>query len=162
MAGIEATLDNGRVRVVTCAEERLCNTLRERGYLRDSELNPLEAALQAIRGKLSLDGLHGWDAALRILSLTGFKLKLFLAYITLRSRYPVVYSWTRRDTLLAYRDKGRRLEVLVLEEGEEVRVEDIAGWSEAAVKDDHEPIVLIVDRNGSVTMYSARVMSKLS
>ncbi|MEB2835992.1 MAG: hypothetical protein GSR80_001201 [Desulfurococcales archaeon] len=156
-AALEARVDEGRVTLVACHAEQFCRTLEERGYLEGGRLYPLEAAFQASRGRVALaGGQTGWEAFLDIIRITGVPLKLAIVYRLLRNRYPEVREWTRPSTLLARPRSGRPLEVLVLEEGEEITIEGLLEWSEAAAKDGHEPVIAVVDRNGQTTFYEAR------
>jgi len=154
-------LVGGGVRLAACSYKKFCDILRERGYLDGDMLDPLEAAYQASRGKVLLKGgVEGWHAFMRILEYSNVPLKMAIVYRILRSKFPEVKLWVRRSTLLARRrGEGRPMEVLVLEEGEIITVAELVEWSEAAVKDGHEPVVAVVDRNGQATFYEARSVS---
>jgi tRNA splicing endonuclease len=156
-------LAGGAVKLVECQSTKFCELLQERGYLTGDVLDPLEAAYQASRGKVLLrDGSGGWQAFLRILEYSNVSLKIAIVYRILRSRFPEVRPWVRRSTLLARRrGESRSLEVLVLEEGESISIGGLIEWSEAAVKDGHDPVVAIVDRNGQATFYEARSVSQI-
>jgi len=162
----EAELRDGKVVITKCYSPSFCKRFRERSYL-DPETNvieTLEAALWLAREQLSLRGESGWAAAVNLIVKAKVPLKIFITYVALRRRYPRVYRWVREDTLIAYGVEGdkKKIEVLVLEEGEEVLIEDVVKWSVAASKDDHDPIIAIVDRNGSVTFYEARAVTELA
>jgi tRNA splicing endonuclease len=158
--GMKARVEGAVVRLASCEDRGLCDRLRERGYLYEGgEIDPFEAMLQAVRGRLRLeDGSEGWPALLRILEALRVQLKMAIVYLDLRRRYPQVRRGPRKDTFIASGKSGRAIEVLVLEEGEEVTVAQLGLWSQAAASDGHEPVVAIVDRNGQVTYYQARVV----
>lgn len=103
-----------------------------------------------------------WAGALRIISEQGVDLELFLVYYDLRRRGRKVRPGHRPRTLLLEERPGRVAEVLVLSEGRPVRASDIVEWSRLAVSDSHEPVLAIVDENGGITYYEARVVSELS
>jgi len=156
-----AEVGGGAVSLVECLDEGFCDTLRSRGYLRGGAVDPLEAMLQAVRGRLEVSGARGWDAFLWIARDLGVPLKEAIVYLALRRRYPEVHRGPRASTLVARGRSGRPVEVLVLEEGESVSVGELARWSQLASGDGHEPVVAIVDRNGQATFYEARVVSQI-
>jgi tRNA-intron endonuclease len=161
----ECEIKENRITLTKCYVPSFCKRLIERSYLdpKSKALDPLEAALWASREQISINGKTGWDVAIDVISILRIPLKLLIAYVALRRRYPNVYRWVRKDTLLAYGEGGgKKIEVLVLEEGEEVLVEDIIQWSIAASKDDHDPVIAIVDRNGSITFYEAKAVTTLA
>ncbi len=161
----DSTITKGNVIIKKCYIPSFCKRLAERTYMNPKTklLDSLEAALWVSRSQLGINGKTGWASSLDLISILKIPLKMFITYLALRRRYPRVYAWTRRDTLIAYglEGQGKKLEILVLEEGEEILIENIVDWSIAASKDDHEPIIAIVDRNGSVTFYEARAVVKL-
>ncbi len=160
---LEVRVDEGVVALAACHAEHFCRSLEERGYLESGRLYPLEAAFQASRGRVALaDGQAGWGAFLEIVRSARVPLKLAIVYRLLRNRYAEVREWTRPSTLLARPRSGRPLEVLVLEEGEEITIEGLLGWSEAAAKDGHEPVIAVVDRNGQTTFYEARSVGAIA
>ncbi len=159
-----ASIKDGKVFLERCLNPQFCARLLERDYLdlKTKEIDPFEAALWASRNQLSIEGKGDWDAVVDLVLKTNLSLKILIAYLALRRKYPKVYKWSREDTLIAYGNREeKKLEVLVLEEGEEILIENIISWSIAAVKDNHDPIIAIVDRNGSVTFYEARVVTEL-
>ncbi len=162
----DSIIINNKVVVTKCYVPSFCKRLIDRSYMdpKEKSLDPLEAALWLSRGQLGIERKTGWTIALNLISIFKIPLKIFITYLIHRRRYPKVYQWTRRDTLVAYglEKQNKKIEVLVLEEGEEVLIEDIVNWSIAASKDDHEPLIAIVDRNGSVTFYEARAVSRLT
>ena len=157
---IEAQRLDGKIVIKKCLEERLCKSLIQRGYIREGFLDPLEAAYQAWIGKLLLENLKGWDAALMIMIENDIPLKLFIVYSDLRRRGRIVYSGPRKNTLITVLG-DKKMEILVLEEGETITVRGILDWSIIASGEDRRPIIAVVDRNGSVTYYEARVTSSL-
>lgn len=157
-----ASIAQGSVQLVECMDQSFCDVLRQRNYLTDNIIEPLEAMLQAVRGRLEVENIGtGWQAFLAIATLLNVELKLAIVYLDLRKRYPEVRKGPRPDTLLARGKRGRPLEVLVLEEGEEVTVSQLGSWSTAASGDGHDPVVAVVDRNGQVTYYEARTVTQL-
>ncbi len=103
-----------------------------------------------------------WAEALRIISEGDFDLELFLVYYDLRRRGRKVRLGHRPRTILLEERSNRIVEVLVLSEGRPVRASEIVEWSRLAVSDSHEPVLAIVDENGGITYYEARVVSDLS
>jgi tRNA-intron endonuclease len=148
--------DEGGVRLVECVDRGFCASLAKSGYVRDpGYLEALEAAYQASIGAIVVDGETGWSKALDLVYRFSGNLALFIVYFDLRSRGRRVLRGLRRDTLIV--KTGREsLEVLVLEEGSEVRLEWLAEWAKAASGDGFGPVVAIVDRNGDVTYYEVR------
>lgn len=148
--------------VSQCMDLELCRLLEERGYLAQGGLDPLEAAFQASRGKLELEGLGGgWRAALAAADAAGLSLKELIVYIDLRRRGRLPRRGLRPGTF-EYRAGGRLYEVLILEEGETTTYGRLLDWSRSAVADDREPVIAIVDRNGDVTYYLARATRSIS
>lgn len=162
MTSARVSIAQGGVQLVECIDQSFCDILRQRNYLNGDLIEPLEAMLQAVRGKLEVENIGtGWQAFLAIAASLNVELKLAIVYLDLRGRYPEVRKGPRPDTLLARGKRGRPLEVLVLEEGEEVTVSQLGSWSIAASSDDHDPVVAVVDRNGQVTYYEARTVSQI-
>ncbi|MEB3816425.1 MAG: hypothetical protein LRS46_00570 [Desulfurococcales archaeon] len=165
MSAARLVVDEGALRLDACNSMDFCSILEERGYLEGGVVYPLEAAYQASRGRVEIVAgdkiLTGWEAFFYIIGMFRVQLKVAIAYRILRSKYSEVKLWTRPSTLVARRRSGRTVEVLVLEEGESIKVADLAEWSTAAVKDGHDPVVAIVDRNGQVTFYEARSVTQI-
>ncbi len=160
MAKARAIIRDGKVRIVECFEREFCKALILQGYIKDGYLDELEAAYQASRGYLSIDGADGWNAVFHLLDRCGVRLSFFLVYLDLRGRGRRVYRGLRHGTL--YVRIGKGLEVLVLEEGTPVTLRSLVDWSRQVVADGFEPIIAVVDRNGGVTYYEARVVEDLS
>ncbi len=121
----------------------------------------MEAAYSAASGKNLCPGFDGWEGAMRILAREGIWLPLFIVYYDLRKRGRKARRGVRTNTLV-YGHGGRRVEVLVLEEGTGVEVRSLLEWSRIASGDGYTPVVAIVDRNGGVTYYEARALESLS
>ncbi|MGC9209666.1 MAG: hypothetical protein ACP5FT_00100 [Acidilobus sp.] len=103
-----------------------------------------------------------WSQALAMIERSGLDFELFLVYYDLRRRGRRVSMGRRPRTLLIDEGSGRIMEVLVLSEGRPVKLSDIAEWSRLAVSESHEPVLAIVDENGGITYYEARVVTDLS
>lgn len=127
----------------------------------NSGLDTLEAAYMAAAGKSPCPGVEGWEGALRILEKEGVWMPLFLVYYDLRKRGRRARRGVRPNTLV-YSHGSRRVEVLVLEEGNAVSVGSLLEWSRIASGDGYTPVVAIVDRNGGITYYEARALESLS
>ena len=121
----------------------------------------MDAAYTAATGKSPCPGIEGWEGALRILELEGIWMPLFLVYYDLRKRGRRARRGVRPNTLV-YSHGSRRIEVLVLEEGDAVSVGSLLEWSRIASGDGHTPVVAIVDRNGGITYYETRALESLS
>ncbi len=159
---LEGRLEGCGVRVEECGDAELCRILEDRGYLEGEVIDALEAFYQAVRGKLFIrGGLSGWDAALAIVESCREPLKTFIVYLDLRRRGRLPRRGLRPGTL-EFREGQRVYEVLILEEGEVTTYGSLAEWSRSAVADGRHPVIAIVDRNGDVTYYEARVSKTLS
>lgn len=159
-ADLVVEVEGGGVRLVECRSERLCRLMEEHGSLRGGLVDPLEAAYQAVRGRVALGGATGWEAALRIVTAVGVSVDLFLVYYDLRRRGRRVRRGVRPGTLLV--DYGsRRVEVLVLSEGVRIPLWRLVSWSRLAAGDGYEPVVAIVDSYGRTTYYTARASTSL-
>ncbi len=159
MVKARATIEDGLVKITECIERDLCKTLTAYGYIRDGYLEPLEAAYQASKGNLSINGSEKWSAVFHILDGCSIKISVFIVYIDLRNRGRRVYRGLRHGTL--YVKMGKGLEILVLEEGTPVTLRRLMDWSRQVVADGFEPIIAVVDRNGGVTYYEARIVEDL-
>ncbi len=158
---LKGRLEGCGVRVEECGDTDLCKVLEERRYLEGGMLDALEAFFQAVWGKLELPGdLSGWRAALAIVESCGEPLKTFIVYLDLRRRGRLPRRGLRPGTL-EFREGQRVFEVLILEEGEVTTYSSLAEWSRSAVADGRQPVIVIVDRNGDVTYYEARVSKTL-
>ena len=161
-AALKGRLEECGVRVEECGDAELCKVLESRGYLEGGVIDALEAFYQAVRGKLSIGGeLSGWDAALAIVESCRDPLKTFIVYLDLRRRGRLPRKGLRPGTL-EFREGQRVFEVLILEEGEVTTYGSLAEWSRSAVADGRHPVIAIVDRNGDVTYYEARVSKTLA
>lgn len=160
--GARAVISGGRVILASVVDRGFYESLERNGYIRDGEVDALEAAYQASRGRLVVDGKEGWEAALAIISESRVDLPLFIVYSDLRRRGLMVWRGARRSTLVARRGGSKPIEVLVLYEGRPFSVGELAEWSRLASGDNHEPVVAVVDRLGVVTYYSVRASTILS
>ncbi|GAB6147568.1 SEN2-like domain-containing protein [Stetteria hydrogenophila] len=160
-AAIEGVLEGCGVRITGCGDPRVCRLLEERGYIENGVLDGLEAFYQAVAGRLSLQGLTGWSAALAVVEACDVPFKAFITYLDLRRRGRLPRRGVRPGTLEVAR--GQKVyEVLILEEGETTTYGFLAEWSRSAVADGRQPVIAIVDRNGDVTYYEARAVKSLS
>ena len=159
-AGLVVKVEDGIVKLVECRSERMCKLMEEHGSLYQGYLDPLEAAYQAVRGRVLLGETSGWEAALKIISSTGVSVDLFLVYHDLRRRGRRVKRGMRPGTLLVDYG-GRKVEVLVLSEGVRVPLWKLFSWSRMASGDGYEPVVAVVDSYGRPTYYTARVSISL-
>lgn len=162
---MEAVLavEGGRVTVKECINSRLCSNLRGAGTMRDNEVDPLEAAYQLVKGRVTVEGLpQGWIGGIQLVNMLLGDPDLFIVYHDLRRRGRRVRRGVRGRTLIVQRGEGREMEVLVLSEGGETSFSEIAEWSRLAARDGYTPVVAVVDGYGVVTYYEARVASALS
>ncbi len=160
-AQIVASIESNNIKVKVCSKRELCKSLEEQGYMSNWELDPLEAAYQAVRGRLYLDSCgSGWKCALKILSEFGLSLDVFIVYRDLRRKGRKPRLGFRKRTLI-YEHNSRIYEVLILKEGYLERLLDLIEWSRLASADNHVPIIAVVDRTGIVTYYEARASRSL-
>ncbi len=103
-----------------------------------------------------------WQKAIKMIEDLHLDLETFIVYFDLRRRGKKVTVGPRPRTLLYNVTDNRTAEVLILSEGNYVKLMDIVRWSQRAVADAHEPILAIVDESGGVTYYEARVVRQLS
>jgi len=149
----------GKSRVVLekCLDQEFCFNLLKLGYADiNGNLDVLEAAHLLALGRIAVDNKTGWEEALRVLSELGINISTFLVYHDLRKRGRRVKLGSRSGTLVV--DMGsRKFEVLVLEEGKLMTLEELAEWSRSSIASGYEPVVAIVDMYGVITYYEARV-----
>ncbi len=157
-----AAVDGDSIVVRKCLEERTCRLMEEHGSLSGNIIDPLEAAYQAVKGKVAIDGETGWRAALRVAKDILGDLDLFLVYYDLRRRGRRVRRGVRRRTLIVAYTPSRRVEILVLSEGRRVRLSEIFEWSRLAAADGHEPVIAVVDSYGRATYYEARAAREIA
>lgn len=149
-------MDKGRIVLERCLDPEFCVNLLKSGFSDISgNLDVLEAIHLTALGRITVNGRTGWEEALRMLSEFNIKLSLFLVYHDLRKRGRRVKLGARPNTLVMD-FKSRPVEILVLEEGSSMTLEDLAEWSKTAIASGHEPVVAIVDRYGVITYYEAR------
>jgi len=157
------TVDNGKVIIKECLNKKLCNQLKNAGALRDNEVDPLEAAYQLVRGRISIEGFpQGWTGGIQLANKLLGDPDLFIVYYDLRRRGRRVTRGLRPRTLIVSRGESNQLEVLVLSEGSKTTFRDIAEWSRLAARDGYLPVVAVVDGYGVVTYYEARSTQALS
>jgi len=147
----------GRVVLEKCLDQEFCFNLLKSGYADiNGNLDVLEAAHLLALGRIAVDNKTGWEEALRVLSELGINISTFLVYHDLRKRGRRVKLGSRSGTLVV--DMGsRRFEVLILEEGKLMTLEELAEWSRSSIASGYEPVVAIVDMYGVITYYEARV-----
>jgi len=150
-------VSKGRVTLEKCLDQEFCFNLLKSGYTDiNGNLDALEAAHLLALGRIAIDNKTGWEEALRVLSELGINISTFLVYHDLRKRGRRVKLGSRSGTLVV--DMGsRRFEVLVLEEGKLMTLEELAEWSRSSIASGYEPVVAIVDMYGVITYYEARV-----
>jgi len=153
---VRARIAGGELVIVECLVERTCRLMEAHGSLAGGRLEALEAAYQAARGRLEVEGVTGWPAAVRIVEELVGDFDLFLVYFDLRRRGRRVRRGVRPRTLVVEYTPARRVEVLVLSEGSRVPLSRVVEWSELAAADDREPVVAVVDAYGRATYYEAR------
>jgi len=153
---VRARLEGGGLVLAECIVERTCRLMEAHGSLAGGRLDPLEAAYQAARGRLEVEGVVGWPAALLIIERLIGDFDLFLVYFDLRRRGRRVRRGVRPRTLVVEYTQSRKVEILVLSEGAHMPLSRIVEWSELAAADDREPVVAVVDSYGRTTYYEAR------
>ncbi|MCX8195725.1 MAG: hypothetical protein N3F67_01375 [Acidilobaceae archaeon] len=148
--------------LLECLDAEFCRGLERHGYLNDGELEPLELAYQLSQESVELEGLKGWEALLWALRELSISFGLFLTYQDLRKKGRAPRRGARRDSLLVQLPSGKIGEVLVLEEGDEKSLEELADWVKSVQALEHVPIVAVVDKAGVISYYEARAFRKLS
>jgi len=157
-AVLEVSLNKEGAFIKKCFNRDFCKQL---GLEENQRIDGLEAAYFLSIKKACIGGRSGWDEALDFLEKLSVPLHLFIVYYDLRRRGRKVQRGLRDSTLLADVPGRKKIEVLILREGEEVKPSSISNWSELAVSDSYTPVVAIVDKNGEVTYYESRIYSDL-
>ncbi len=146
----------GKFVVEKCLDQEFCSNLLRAGLMdSNGNIELLEALHLLASAKVALEGRTGWEEALKYASMFNIRLSLLLVYHDLRRRGRRVRLGLRPNTLVLNL-KSRKVEILVLEEGNPMTLEDLAEWSRSAIASGYEPVVAIVDKYGVVTYYEAR------
>ncbi len=154
--------DDGRIMLEKCLDQEFCSNLLRVGVIDlKGNVELLEALHLLASSRVALEGRTGWEEALKYVSRFNVKLSLFTIYHDLRRKGRRVKPGFRSNTLIV--DLGsRKLEILVLEEGNPMTLEDLAEWSRSAISSGYEPVIAIVDRYGIITYYEARATHSIT
>jgi tRNA splicing endonuclease len=151
---IRTVIESGKLRLVKCLSERLCNKLEEYGKIKDNILDIYEAGFLAYKGMLEVDGKRGEDAFEKILPLIDDFL-VFQVYLDLRKKgKKVIRGPVRRSLLLI--EGAHVYEIHVLGEGELTTPRDMVKLAEYSSANARHPVVAIVDSTGIITYYTMR------
>lgn len=149
-------VDRSGFKLEKCLDQEFCANLLRMGFADlKGNVEILEALDLLATGKVAIEGRTGWDEALRYASMLGVKLSLFLVYHDLRRRGRKAKLGSRPNTLILNLG-SRKTEILVLEEGTPMTLENLAEWSRSAISSGYEPVVAVVDKYGVITYYEAR------
>ncbi len=163
MVDLYARITGDILRLVRCLSVRFCNQMRSAGSLKEDVIDPLEGAYQLARGRIKVENVpSGWIGALEVVYRLVSDVDLFIVYYDLRRRGRRVKRGLRPRTLIVEYSRSRILEVLVLSEGRYTSLMEIADWSKSAARDEHLPVIAIVDDYGIVTYYEARASNTIS
>lgn len=160
MAKAVARLMGGRV-FVDCRDREFCEALEKQGYLEGGELEALELLYQLSQEEVELEGRSGWETLLGAMKELSIRFSVFLVYLDLRKRGRWPRRSVRKDSLLVRLPSGKVGEVLVLEEGEGRKLEDVIEWVRAVQAMERVPLLAVVDKAGVISYYEARALKKL-
>ncbi|MEN2999666.1 MAG: hypothetical protein ABDH61_03740 [Acidilobaceae archaeon] len=160
MAKANARLVGGRV-LVDCRDEEFCKALEKQGYLEGGEMEALELLYQLSQEVVELNGESGWEALLHAARELSLRFSVFLVYMDLRKKGRWPRRSVRKDSLLLRLPSGKTGEVLVLEEGEGRRLEEVIEWVRAVQAMERVPLLAVVDKAGVISYYEARALKKL-
>lgn len=156
---IELDINDNKLVIRNCINKDFCDQLIKTYVIINNSINVLEASYLIAIEKASINSKAGWEEALELIKRYEIPLQLFLVYYDLRKRGRRVWEGARSNTLISETTNLKRIEVLVLKEGDLINAYDIANWSELAVSDSHIPIIAIVDKNGDITYYESRIFA---
>jgi tRNA-intron endonuclease len=154
--------DEGKVVIEKCLDQEFCANLVRIGVadLRGN-VELLEALHLLATRRIAIEGKTGWEKALKYARKFNIKLSLFMVYHDLRKKGRKAKLGTRPGTLIL-NIGSRRTEILVLEEGVLMTLEDLAEWSRSSMSSGYEPVIAIVDRYGVITYYEARAVNSIT
>ncbi|MGC8566164.1 MAG: SEN2-like domain-containing protein [Caldisphaera sp.] len=159
---LELENKDNRLFIKECFIKDYCKQLEKYNIINDNRIDELEGIYLITIDKATINQKSGWSEAIELLRKMNLELHYYIVYYDLRKRGRRVWKGIRESTLIAEMPNQRKLEVLILKEGNEINPIKIANWSELAVADAHTPIVAIVDKNGEVTYYESRIFNNFA
>ncbi len=154
---LELKIEGEKLIIKSCYNKDFCDQLIKNNLAVDNNVNLLEGIYLIAIEKAMIDNEVGWSKALELIKYYKIPLYIFLVYYDLRKRGRRVWIGPRDNTLISEMHNLKKIEVLVLNEGNPITTSKIANWSELAVADSHIPIIAIVDKNGEITYYESRI-----
>jgi tRNA-intron endonuclease len=155
-------VNENKIAIEKCLDQEFCANLVRMGFADiKGNVELLETLYLLASHKITIEGKTGWEEALKYAMRFNVKLSLFMVYHDLRKRGRKVRLGTRPNTLILNLG-SRRTEILVLEEGVLMTLEDLAEWSRSSMSSGYEPVIAIVDRYGVITYYEARAVYSIT